>query len=272
VPTFVISPHPDDAVLSCWTLLSAPGDVQVINVFTAAPAATASPRVAWWDRLTGAVDGAARMAERLVEDEQALGLAGRASVNLGLLDGQYRRGPTSVAQIAEAVAGVIGRRARLVAPAGLGGVHDHELVRDAALRLERDGHEVAFYADLPHAIRFGWPPSVTGEDPVEGVDVDGCWAALLARDVRAAETLSREVNVLDDDAISAKLAAVGTYRTQLPALLALNGRLGDPATFRYEAIWRRGRPAASARSRRELVDLRDALPLDPLQAVAPRKP
>jgi hypothetical protein len=48
------------------------------------------------------------------------------------------------------------------------------------------------------------------------------------------------VHVLDDDALTAKVAAVGTYRTQLPALLALNGRLGDASAFRYEATWQRG--------------------------------
>lgn len=247
MPTFVLSPHPDDAVLSCWALLSAPGDVRVINVFTALPDAAAAPQVAWWDRLTGAADGGVRMAERLAEDERALALAGRAAVNLGLLDGQYRRGPQPVAQVAEAVAGVAalaGRPARLVAPAGLGGVPDHEVVRAAALRLELAGHELAFYADLPHAIRFGWPASVTGEAPVDGVDVDGCWAATLAQGVRDAGTLSRQVHVLDDDQLRAKLAAVRTYRTQLPALVALNGRLGDPTTFRYEATWRRA-PASA---------------------------
>ncbi|HEX6388883.1 MAG TPA: hypothetical protein VFZ89_05545, partial [Solirubrobacteraceae bacterium] len=224
------------AVLSCWWLLTAPDDVHVINVFTAVPDAS---RVAWWDRLTGAQDGAARMRERLAEDAQALARAGRSAVNLGLLDGQYRRTSQPAAQIADRVARVIGRGARLYAPAGLGDVPDHDLVRNAALRLERHGHEVIFYADVPHAIRFGWPASVTGEDPVDGLDVEGYWAATLARGIPGAELLSREVHVLDDDALIAKLIAVRTYRTQLPALLALNGRLSDPSTFRYEATWRR---------------------------------
>lgn len=92
MPNFVLSPHPDDAVLSCWRLLTAADDVHVINVFTAAPDAS---RVAWWDRLTGAVDGAERMRERLIEDQQALARAGRSAVNLGLLDGQHRRSVTS---------------------------------------------------------------------------------------------------------------------------------------------------------------------------------
>jgi hypothetical protein len=204
----------------------------VINVFTALPQ---EPHVAWWDRLTGAADGAARMRERLIEDEQALAHAGRRAVNLGLLDGQYRRGLPPAAQIAERVVRVVGRDDRLYAPAGLGAIADHEVVRAAALRLERQGHAVAYYADLPHAIRFGWPASVTGDEPVDGLDVDGYWASALAGAISRAEELSREVHVLDDDALSAKAAAVATYRTQLPALLALNGRLRDPSALRYEA-------------------------------------
>jgi hypothetical protein len=237
VPAYVLSPHPDDAVLSCWRLLTAPGDVRVINVFTAPPEAS---RVAWWDRLTAAADGASRMRERLAEDERALARAGRRALNLGLLDGQYRAERQSAAQIADRVAEVVGPDAQLVAPAGLGDIADHEAVRAAALRLERQGHDVAFYADLPHAIRFGWPASVTGAHPVDGLDVDGYWRAALAGGIPEADALSREVHVLDDDALTAKVAAVGTYRTQLPALLALNGRLGDPRAFRFEAIWRRG--------------------------------
>ena len=225
-------------MLSCWRLLTAPEDVHVINVFTAPPDAS---RVAWWDRLTGAVDGAGRMRERLIEDEQALARAGRSAVNLGLLDGQYRRRSQPSAQIADRVARIVGRDARLFAPAGLGGIADHEVVRDAALRLEQQGHDVAFYADLPHATRFGWPASVTGEEPVDGLDVDGYWAATLAHGIPDADRLSRDVDVLDDDALTDKVAAVRTYRTQLPALLALNGRLGDPSAFRYETTWRRGR-------------------------------
>ena len=121
MPTFVLSPHPDDAVLSCWWLLSARDDVRVINVFTSADAS----RVAWWDRLTGAVDGAARMSERLIEDQQALARAGRSAVNLGLLDGQNRRRSQPAAQIADRVARIVGPDARLVAPAGLGEIADH---------------------------------------------------------------------------------------------------------------------------------------------------
>ena len=85
----ILSPHLDDAVLSCWQLLDGPGDVTVVNVFTASPpAGTPAP---WWDSATGAVDPVERMRERREEDARALALAGRVSLDLGLLDHQYRR-------------------------------------------------------------------------------------------------------------------------------------------------------------------------------------
>jgi hypothetical protein len=62
---------------------------------------------------------------------------------------------------------------------------------------------------------------------------------MLARGIPDCASLAREVQVLDDDALAAKVTAVHSYRTQIPALLALNGRLADPSALRYEATWRR---------------------------------
>ena len=88
MPTIILSPHPDDAVLSLWRVLDGDGEVVVLNVFGGSPAGHHGD--AWWDRLTGAADSVARMAERHAEDRAALALAGREPANLGLLDGQYR--------------------------------------------------------------------------------------------------------------------------------------------------------------------------------------
>ena len=76
-PAVILSPHLDDAVLSCWHLLSGPGDVSVINVFAGSPPPGSG--ASWWDRLSGATDSAARMAERLAEDREAFAIAGRTA-------------------------------------------------------------------------------------------------------------------------------------------------------------------------------------------------
>lgn len=234
----VLSPHLDDAVLSCWHVLADRADVSVVNVFTATPEGEDSPR-AWWDRLTGASDSRARMRERLAEDAQALGFAGRTALNLGFLDGQYRTAPPPVEAVADRLAGVLDPATRVYAPAALGAVADHDLVRAAAVALEQRGYDVTFYADLPHAIQFGWPSAVTGMPRDAAVDVDAYWEAMLARSLPDAEAFALEVHALDDRALAAKLAAMRTYRTQLPTLVALNARLVEPATLRYEATWRR---------------------------------
>src|ERR1700689_2859366 len=36
-PALVLSPHPDDAVLDCWSLLAGDRDVIVVNLFTGLP-------------------------------------------------------------------------------------------------------------------------------------------------------------------------------------------------------------------------------------------
>jgi len=42
-PIAILSPHFDDAVLSCWQLLSGSGDVVVINVFAGSRRRTPRP-------------------------------------------------------------------------------------------------------------------------------------------------------------------------------------------------------------------------------------
>jgi hypothetical protein len=59
IETVILSPHLDDAVLSCWHTLAATGEVAVINVFAAIPAP--DQPLSWWDRITSASNSAARM-------------------------------------------------------------------------------------------------------------------------------------------------------------------------------------------------------------------
>ncbi len=235
----VLSPHPDDAVLSCWHVLADRGDVVVVNVFTAEPASDEVSHSAWWDRLTGASSSRARMRDRLSEDAEALGLVRRRAFNLGFLDGQYRSSPQPVDAVADRLAVLVDAATRVYVPAALGSVADHNIVRAAGVALEQRGYDVTFYADLPHAIQFGWPGSVTGLPRDDAVDVDAYWDAMLTLSLPDAGALALEVHALDDAAQAAKLDAIRAYRTQLPSLIALNARLAEPGMLRYEATWRR---------------------------------
>lgn len=121
--TVVLSPHLDDAVLSCWHVLTQPGEVAVINVFAGVPA-NADGR-AWWDRYTGATDSAQRVRDRVEEDRRALALAGRGAVNLELLDDQYRHGEQPLAPVTARLKRLVAPGARVYAPAAFANHVDH---------------------------------------------------------------------------------------------------------------------------------------------------
>lgn len=233
-PVAILSPHPDDAVLSLWHVLTGPDEVTVLNVFGGSP--DGHPGDAWWDRLTGSEDSVERIRERHAEDREALELAGRAPENLGLLDGQYRTSAPDTADVAARVEAAVPAGARLLAPAALDDHRDHRLVREAALALGAAGRAVALYADVPHCTTYGWPAWVTGapSDPFlrpeaywehvtrdAGVDLAGCVP---------------HVRRVEGPALAAKTEAVRRYRTQLPALEALWGAT-RPEVLGYEVVW-----------------------------------
>ena len=228
----VLSPHFDDAVLSVWHLLGRPGEVAVLNVFGACP--RDHDGNAWWDRLTGADDSVARFHEREAEDRAALTLAGRRAESLPFLEGQYRRGEQPLEPVAEAIAARAGD-GPLYAPAALDGHRSHRLVRAAGLALRRRGRTVRLYADLPHAIVYGWPEWVTGRPPDPLLRPQAQWDLELATmDVVPGKA---HVERLSDSDLARKLEALACYATQLPALEAQFGPFMHGDRLRYEVVW-----------------------------------
>lgn len=224
----VLSPHLDDAVLSCWHVLDGPLDVRVVNVFTGSP----NGRRGVWDELTGAADSAARMGERREEDRAALAVAGRASVDLPLLDVQYR-GAGETPDVPSTLAPHLAPGPVVLAPAALGVHRDHELVRRAALGAARRGCHIRLYADLPHAVPYGWPSSVTGRPTGPNLQPEAGWRPRLADAAADLGALRMEVHALEPPAFERKLAAVRRYATQVRALehmLPLD-------ELRYEVTW-----------------------------------
>jgi LmbE family N-acetylglucosaminyl deacetylase len=245
-PALVLSPHLDDAVLDCWSVLTAQPAPSVVNVFAGTP--PAGTEVPLWDRVTGASDPAARMAERLAEDARALGAAGIEPLQLPFLDAQYRRpgnSPQPGDLDRELAARVAASGERVLAPAGIGGHPDHLLVRRYARLLARSGFAVTLYADLPYCALHGWPGWVDGraEDPLR--DVDAFWRSFFGEVPELGDLRSARVARLDDGAAAAKLEAIRCYGTQWPALsYGGRGLLEDPEIHRYEVFWDLPRRAA----------------------------
>src|SRR5271168_734968 len=119
-PELLLSPHWDDAVLGCWSLLSSGRELNVVNVFAGIPP---SGRAGVWEAIIGVRDSAQRARERMAEDTLALARAGREPVNLPLLDAKYRRQTSSVAGLHEldlALAAEVRSASRVYVPAGIG--------------------------------------------------------------------------------------------------------------------------------------------------------
>jgi LmbE family N-acetylglucosaminyl deacetylase len=201
--TVVLSPHLDDAVLSCWHLLSGPDELRVLNVFAGVPSGAAG----WWDEITGARDAGERVRERRAEDRAALAIAGRRSTNLELLDAQHRVNGSEPSAL-EAVLPHLQSDDVVWAPAALRPHRDHELVREVGLALQARGHQVCFYADLP--------------------------ASAPSAPLEFAPTLRPDARELDADQFESKLTAVGCYATQVEAL----ERMAPLHLLRRETVWR----------------------------------
>ena len=236
-PAVVLSPHFDDAVINCWSVLTGAADVRVVNIFAGAP-----PRgsTTLWDRICGASDSSAHMQARVGEDLEALGRAGRTAINLPFLDSQYKRRRPSLARLDAALAEALPAAAALYAPAGLGfEPHpDHVLVRRLAVAASRKGVSVHLYADVPYAVSFGWPDWVTGATSEGRLDVDAFWQR-LERDVQSIHSLrGAEVVRLGPETAERKLEAMRAYRTQFAALDGGSvGLLRNPLIHGFEVFW-----------------------------------
>jgi LmbE family N-acetylglucosaminyl deacetylase len=208
-----LSPHLDDAVLSCGGLIAQQvASGEEVTVFTVcagdAPVGELTPYAYELHRRWGGAGSP--VAARRAEDLVACGRLGASVVHYPLGDAIYRRGPAGQALYPDAVAifGALhpdeetrieelaaGLRsslppvAEVYAPLALGGHVDHRLTRRAAERLERS---IWYYRDLPYDLHDGQPP--------DGLPVPG------AGEMRFP---------LASEEIDAWTAAAGEYHSQL---------------------------------------------------------
>lgn len=263
-----LSPHLDDAVLSCGGLIHQQGAMQplVITLFAGVPDYhVLSPFAAEQHRRWG--EPADPIGHRRSEDAAALASLGAAYEHWDYLDCIYRRDPASgeflygsekalwgtvartdrhlVSELTARLSQVLTRHgnatetqelsnrgrggAALYAPLAVGRHVDHQLALRVALRLRRRGWPVQFYEDYPYA-----------EDPQK-----------LTRALRSWDSPPQATVVsLSEEDLAAKTAAISLYASQLTVLFggasAVEARLtayalavgGEGYGERY---WRGGR-------------------------------
>ncbi|UVS96093.1 PIG-L family deacetylase [Burkholderia glumae] len=133
-PLFVVSPHLDDAVFGCASLLATRPGTVVCTVFAGLPA---PPQCRPWDAAGGFADSTAALRERIREDDEALRICGARGLRLPFLDGQYGPPPGQHA-LARALAAQLARCPGAVPLVPLGLHHpDHRCVADAWQLLAR---------------------------------------------------------------------------------------------------------------------------------------
>jgi LmbE family N-acetylglucosaminyl deacetylase len=224
-PVVILSPHLDDAVLNCFSVLTSGQEVRVVNIFAGIPP---PGFVSDWDRACGGGESADHVRTRLAEDEAVLGALGHRPVNLTFLDIQYGLRRFTMQMLDRALARAVPVASLVYAPAALGEGHiDHRLVASYARALARAGIPVRLYADLPYAVRAGWPAWVRDS---------GTEAEDNGRRGPVRELTPVQVVTLDPATAEQKLRAMQAYQTQFSSLDE-EGRLSDPATHRHEVFW-----------------------------------
>jgi LmbE family N-acetylglucosaminyl deacetylase len=234
----VLSAHLDDAVFSAATQLLRP-NAQLVTVF-AGPPVTTSGR-SRWDGVTCARSSAERHRERLAEDDRAVERLGCASLRIGEPEIQYRHQPVELDLLSDKLLAVVQDAEEVWLPAGIGQHPDHIAAREAGLRAVRAASPapaVFLYADLPYAIEYGWPSSLTGEPKPPFVDPDFWIEQELGRAGLSTQVLREKAFEISPLIRRLKEDAVLCYRTQLAALhLTPADRNRWEACLSYELGW-----------------------------------
>jgi LmbE family N-acetylglucosaminyl deacetylase len=200
----VLSPHLDDAVLSCGRLLARrPGSI-VLTALAGSPPAW--DQLTLWDRLCGFGVGDDVMAVRIDEDRNALGVLGASQQIIEALDGQYDPPEPRADLVRSGIEAALERLSPATCAIPLGLQHpDHQEVRQIALScVGSSGPPVEWvvYEDLPYG----------RSDP------DGSSHAEAVAAIESAGLRLSELRPDLDPEMTTKAAAVACYPSQLLAL------------------------------------------------------
>jgi LmbE family N-acetylglucosaminyl deacetylase len=232
-PHVYLSPHLDDAVLSCGGLIhqqvAAGQRPLVVTIFAGSP--PRDEELSDFARFLHERDrNPDLVTARLAEDQAALAVLGADYLRLAYLDCIYRGRPhageayypsgealfgavhpaeaglpdelaAALAELIPADAGVT-----LYAPLTVGNHVDHQLTFAAARSLAGQGWKVRFYEDYPYVER----------------EAGALEAALAARGIDHWQPAAIPLN---EDDLAAKIAAIACYRTQVDVLFGVPGAM-----------------------------------------------
>ena len=214
----VVSPHCDDAILSCGDLLMDRPGATVVTAFAGNPP-EGSP-LTDWDAAAGFKPGDDVMGTRRREDAAAMKLVRARPVWLEFCDSQYAK-PASTADLAAELARVVDVVGATAVMTPLGLFHeDHMRVNEATCQLLRERQDLM---------------GVAYEDAIYR-RVPGLLAQRLDTLSREGFSLSRLRLGMGYGSSARKRQAVGCYRSQLRALSSPGGP-GFTDAFQTEGFW-----------------------------------
>lgn len=226
----IVSPHLDDAVLGCSSLMAARPGTTVVTVFAGRPPEYPTP-MGHWDALCGFEPGDDVVAARRAEDAAALAVLDAEPVWLDHVEHAYleRADWVGADRVVDDLVGTLERLAptAVVAPFGLGNP-DHDATHGAALLArERMNRDVAWFCYEDTGYKH----------------IPGLLAWRVSRLFRAGLWPTPQALPSASDG-TAKAAALTCYASQLRALeadWALSEKLAAPAP---EQCWRLDPPPA----------------------------
>lgn len=148
----VLSPHFDDAIFNCFSVLQKP-KAMAITIFAKAPDKNVKTI---WDRLCGEASSYKMVEKRATENISALKLVKAKNLNLDYFDAQYRTTKDDLDGLYTNLKKNLNQDSIVYAPLALSKLFahpDHIIVRDIGLDLFKAGYKVVFYPDQPY-MRF----------------------------------------------------------------------------------------------------------------------
>lgn len=207
----LLSPHLDDAALSCSHRLRSGVIGLVLTIYAGTP--STSSELSEWDRLTRATSPIQRALARQTEDALAWKSINQPYEHLGFLEEDRA---IVKKDIVSPLLSMVSSFDGLLVPAGIGNHPHHILVRDAALAVRQPSQKFILYGELPYAAFYGWPQQKSPYSP----DIVQYWNNTITSFPLNQNKWKKQLTQLSESEIIWKKKLLSYYKTQMPAVSA----------------------------------------------------